>query len=60
MLGMFAFVLDMQTNNITLTTSMGGSATPPIINIQHPPPPAISVVTFRWDSIKHTKGAPDR
>lgn len=23
-------------------------------------PPAISVVTFRWDSVKRNRGAPDR
>lgn len=36
----------------------------PVINIQQPAPPAISVVTFRWDtSTAHNvniRGAPDR
>lgn len=51
---------DMQTNNFTLTTNGSHStSSAPIININNPAPPAISVVTFRWDT-KQTRGAPDR
>ncbi|KAJ6635423.1 Phospholipid-transporting ATPase ID, partial [Pseudolycoriella hygida] len=50
---------NMQTNNFTLTTNGSHStSSAPIINIHNPAPPAISVVTFRWDT-KHTRGAPD-
>ncbi|CAD7087028.1 unnamed protein product [Hermetia illucens] len=44
------------------TTSNGanlGSSTPVQTGRNHPAPPAISVVTFRWDSIKQNKGEPD-
>lgn len=54
----------MHTNNINQMQNGGGnnatSGLTPIVTIEPPAPPAISVVTFRWDSIKHSMGAPDR
>lgn len=38
----------------------GGEKLPEIVTIPKPAPPAISVVTFRWDSINLDEGKPDR
>lgn len=58
---MIIILIDMHNNGNMTSNGVGGNTmSAPIINIQHPAPPAISVVTFRWDSIKDTRGAPDR
>lgn len=46
------------TVNINLNGTNLDEATP-VMNSKSRNPPAISVVTFRWDSIKHNKGEPD-
>lgn len=53
------------THHPGMTNNENGEVTP-VINMQHPAPPAISVVTFRWDTstddvhIDNCRGAPDR
>lgn len=59
LLNFIFYLLDL-LNNQQHTYNGASSTTPSAVNIHTQQPPAISVVTFRWDSIKHNRGAPDR
>lgn len=54
---------DPLSNGVHTMTDIPGEQTP-VVNIQPPAPPAISVVTFRWDTTTahndDCRGSPDR
>lgn len=59
----FADLQQKRDQGLNLTpngTTNSMSSETPIIHIHNQAPPAISVVTFRWDSNTSKTGAPDR